>query len=133
MSIISIIAAGLLSFPCFAATKAFDIKAEVSIAGKLISSPHVVTKPNELVSISQKGEDSKEILVELIASDFKSKDPKNGIMMKFTVSRVDAGKRTLLSTPQIVALPGEEAEITVGGDAAKPESVKVKVLATRLQ
>jgi type II secretory pathway component GspD/PulD (secretin) len=66
-----------------------------------------------------------------MAEDFQSKDPKNGIMMRFTVSRLDAGKRTVLATPQIVALPGEEAVIEIG--KPKAETVKVKVIATRVQ
>jgi hypothetical protein len=121
----------LLSLPCFASTKAFDVKAEVSVDGKFISNPHIVTKPNELASINQKLEDNKEILIEMTANDFHSKNPKNGIMMKFTVSRLDAGKRTVLATPQIVALPGEEAMMEIG--KANAETVKVKVIATRVQ
>lgn len=118
---------------CFASTKAFDVKAKVSVDGKLISSPHIMTKPNELASISQKVENNRKILIELTASDYKSKDTKDGIMMKFAISRVEAGKRTLISTPQIVALPGEEAEIAVGQTATKTESVKIKVIATRVE
>jgi hypothetical protein len=131
MKLILVISAFLLSLQCFASTKAFDVKAEVSIDGKLVSRPHIVTKPNELASINQKLQGDKDILIEMTASDYHSKDPKNGIMMKFTVSRLDEGKRTVLATPQIVALPGEEAMIEIG--KAKAETVKVKVLATRVQ
>lgn len=131
MKFMLVISAFLLSLPCFASTKAFDVKAEVSVDGKLISNPHIVTKPNELASINQKLEDNKEILIEMTANDFQSKNPKNGIMMKFTVSRLDAGKRTVLATPQIVALPGEEAMMEIG--KANAETVKVKVIATRVQ
>lgn len=133
MKVISIVVAGLLSMQCFASTQAFDVKAEVSVDGKLITNPHIMTKPNELASISQKVENNREILIELTASDYKSKDTKDGIMMKFAVSRIEAGKRTLISTPQIVALPGEEAEIAVGQTATKTESVKIKVIATRVE
>jgi hypothetical protein len=126
-----VISASLFSLQCFASTKAFDVKAEVSLDGKLISRPHIVTKPNELASINQKLQDNRNILIEMTANDYHSKNPKNGIMMKFTVSRLDAGKRTVLATPQIVALPGEEAMMEIG--KANAETVKVTVIATRVE
>jgi hypothetical protein len=47
------------------------------VDGKLISSPHIMTKANELASISQKVENNRKILIELTASDYKSKDTKD--------------------------------------------------------
>jgi hypothetical protein len=125
------IAASLLSLQCFANTRAFDIKAAVSIDGKLISSPHIVTKPNELASISQKIEGNKEILIEMTASDFTSKETKDGIIIKFTLSEISAGKKTAIAKPQIITTPGQSAEVTEE-KAPNIESVNVKVIATRL-
>ena len=127
-----ILATGLFCINAFAGTKSFDVKAQVSINGKLISSPHIITKPNELASISQKGDNNKQTLIELIASDYSTKDTKDGIMMKFTVSSIDNGKKTVISKPQIIALPGEPAEILVG-ETGKADSVRVSVVATRIQ
>jgi Flp pilus assembly secretin CpaC len=115
----------------FAATKAFDVKAEVSLDGKPVSTPHIVTKPNELASVTQKAADNSEIQIEMIATDYTSKDTKDGIMMKFKVYRNADGNRTELSRPQIVALPGEEAQIIVGKTGKIP-AVSVKVVATRV-
>lgn len=132
INMITAIAATFFSAQCLANTKAFDVRAKVSVDGKLISSPHFVTKPNEVASVSQNVDGYKKILIEMIASDSLSKEAQNGIMMKFTVSQDDGGKRTVISKPQIVAVPGEKAEIEVGTKDVV-ESVKIDVVATRIE
>lgn len=132
MKVIFAVAASLLSVQVFADTKSFDVKAEVSINGKLISRPHIVTKPNELASISQMDENKRETIIEVIASDYSSEKIKDGIMMRFTVSYNDNGKRTVISKPQIVSISGETAEILVG-EKEKTDALKIKVVATRVR
>lgn len=116
----------LLSLQSFASTNNFDIKAELSIHGKLVARPHIIAIPNQMVSIRKMDENHKETLIEMIASEVK-----DGIMMKFTVIFIEDGKNTVISKPQILALFGEPSEITVGEDG-EPETLNMKVVATRV-
>ncbi len=131
MKVIIAIVAGFISSTGYASTKSFDVKAALSIGGKLISKSHIITKPSELASISQKDENSRETVFEVIATD-SSEATKEGIMMKFSVSYNYRGKRTVISKLQIVAIPGEEAQISVG-QVGKNESVNINVIATRVE
>ncbi|MCC6138947.1 MAG: hypothetical protein IT287_09970 [Bdellovibrionaceae bacterium] len=133
MKIIFSIASLLISIQTYANTKEFDIKAEISIDGKIVSKPQIITKPNETASISQdNGGKNAKTIIEVIASDDVSGKVKDGIMMKFTVSYINGKKRTVVSKPQIIAKSGETAEIAVG-DKGQPDALMMKVIATRVQ
>jgi hypothetical protein len=127
MKSLFVIIIGLLSLQSFAGTNNFDIKAELSIHGKLVARPHIVAIPNEMVTIRQMDGNHKETLIEMVASEVK-----DGVMMKFTVIYIENGKNTVISKPQILALFGEPAEITVGEDGEQ-ETLNLKVIATRVQ
>ncbi len=114
MKILIILAATLFSTQLFAATKKFDVKAEISLDGKVVSNPHIVMQPNELASITQRSGNSDAIIIEVIASDYSLPKAKDGIMMKFTISRNNNGKKTIIGQPQIITHPNETAEITQG-------------------
>ena len=130
MKITFAIAVFLLSATAFSATKSFDVKAKVSLNGKLVSTPHLVTLPNELASISEVDKNKNEMKIELVASDYSNEKTKDGILMNFTVSYLKNGKQTIVARPKIVALPGETATISVGnrGDV---DALELKVVATR--
>ena len=122
----------LISTPAFASTKAFDIKAELSLNGKLVSKPHIITKANELASIEQTDQNNHKTIIEVVASDYTSDKVKNGIQMNFTVSRIENGQKNIISKPQIIAAPGEVAEIAVG-EKANPDLLRMTVIAKRVQ
>ncbi len=123
---------GLFATQALGATKSFTVKVQVSIDGKLVSSPNFITKPNELASVSQRIENGETILVEMIAADYIAKNEKNAIQMKFTVSRVSRAGRSIISELQIVGLPGETATISEMQEG-NGSSLEVKAVATRLQ
>lgn len=119
-----------ISANSFAATNSYQIRAEVSVDGKVISRPQLVTLANETASISQKNDDGSETTLEVLTTD-SSAEIKDGIKMQFTVSYNVDGKRKVISKPTIVTIPGETAEITVG-KTATTEELKLKVIATRI-
>ncbi len=113
-------------------TKGFDLKAEVYIDGKLVSSPHLSTAPNERAKISQKTAANPDTTIEVVASDYASAQADNAIKIQFTVTRFENGKRKVISRPQIVSLSGVPAELSLA-ETGKPEALKIKVIATRVQ
>lgn len=112
----------------FAATRAFDIKAQLFIDGKNVSSPRIVTNANEKASISQTDENGETRITVIATDDLKS----GGILMKFTVSQGAPGHLKLISQPQILSRAGETAEIAVG-ENGQPEKMRLKVVATRVR
>ena len=110
-----------------AAQPAFDLKMNVELNGQPVSAPHVVTVAGERSSVTQKGPNGA-TFIEVIAREAMSG---GGIAMDFKVGTInDDGTRTILSTPQIIAIENEEAEIEVG-QAGGPTTVNLKVVAKR--
>ena len=67
--------------------------------------------------------------IEVVAKE-EMLNGKNGILMTFVVGKIDqAGKRTVLSAPQIFANENQKAQVTVG-NTGQPE-VSVSVMAER--
>lgn len=133
MKISILIISLFLSSIAMSATKSFDLKMELSIDGKHVSSPHIISLPNQKASITQRDDNKKEeSFIEVTASDVTNDKIKNGIFMKFVVGYNKEGQRKIISQPEILAKAGEEAEITVGSDDAT-ETLKLKVVANRVQ
>lgn len=111
-----VICSFLFSSPLFAATdKMFSLQMELSIDGKLISSPSVVTADGELASVTQETPNGR-THIEVVTTE-GTVGKRKGIMMRFAVSAVDAsGKKTYLGRPQIFAYENQPANITVTDD-----------------
>lgn len=112
MKLVAIILA-FMGSSAFAFTNAYDLKMDLSINGKHVSSPHIFVKAGEMGSVSQKT-DTEENFIEVIATEGQVQNQK-GIMMNFTVGYIGKnGERTVVSTPQILAKENEPALFTVG-------------------
>lgn len=103
----------LVGSSAFASTNGYDLKMDLSMNGKHVSSPRIILKAGEKGTINQKT-DTEESFIEVVATEGQVQNNK-GIMMNFTVGYIGKnGERTIVSKPQILAKENEPALITVG-------------------
>lgn len=113
----------------FASTNEYDLKMDLSINGKHVSSPRVIAKEGETTSMTQDSNGEK-IFMDVIATE-QVINNKQSILMKFVIGRFsETGERTILSTPQIITIDNKRAQITVG-DKQEKEDLALSVIATR--
>ncbi len=121
-----------LSTAAMASTAGYDLKMDLSLNGKNVSSPRVVVKAGEMASITQtseKGEASS--FIEVVVSEGEIKNHK-GILIKFKVGSISkTGERTVLSEPQILAKENEPAKVTVSNKEGGIEQISLSVVAKR--
>ena len=107
----------------------YDLKMKLSVNGKIISAPHILTKAGETTTITQKTEDE-ESFVEVTAIDGSILGTE-GIMMTFVVGTIDKdGQRTITSRPQIFAKENKQSKVTVEQDG-RNEILLLSVVAKR--
>ncbi|MBL7557715.1 MAG: hypothetical protein JNM24_17935 [Bdellovibrionaceae bacterium] len=102
----------------------------LSLNGKILSRPEIITQLNSLASISQKSDSSpKELLIEVLPSLQKTNNQES-ILMKFKVGHKENGQIKWFSSPQILAKNNQEAEITVHSNNSNDEykNISLKVL-----
>lgn len=117
----------LVGSPALAKSNAYDLKMELSLNGKHVSSPRILTKEGESASVTQEANGEK-VFLDVIATE-KPTNNKPGILLKFVVGTVSAtGEKTTVSTPQIIALENEKAQISV---TAKDREMSLSVSASR--
>ena len=115
--------------PSFASIPGHEIKMDVHMDGKLVSSPRLIVKSGEMATISQKNKVD-ENFVEVETNDENVNDKKL-ISMKFTLGRINEnGERIILARPHILAQENESVEITVA-EKGNPEKLSLSVTATR--
>jgi type II secretory pathway component GspD/PulD (secretin) len=120
----------LIGSSAFASTKAFDLKMDLSIEGKHVSSPRIVVKEGEKGTITQES-NGKKSFIEVVAKEDKAPNGKLAIHMTFLVGKIASdGTRTIVSQPQIISMPNEKAQITVG-ENGKPEVLSLSVIANK--
>lgn len=118
----------LLSTSVFASEKAFDLKIEMSVDGKHVSSPRIVVKEGEKGTVIQESNGEKNF-IEVVAKEGKAPNGVQGIHMAFVVGKIaNDGSRTVVSQPQILSIPNEKAQITIG-EKGKPEVLSLSVVA----
>ncbi len=106
-------------------TGGYDLNIELSMNGKHISSPHVIAKEGETASVIQQI-DGEKIFMDVITTE---RPTDKGISMKFVVGKISAtGEKEIISTPQVIALENEKAQISV---RSKKERVSLTVVASR--
>ncbi len=90
----------------------YDLKLKLTMNGKIISSPHILTKAGEPATITQQTE-TQNNFIEVTAID-ESILGNDGIMMTFVVGTIDnEGQRTILSKPQVFAKENKKSEIMI--------------------
>ncbi len=95
----------------------YQLKVDWSVIGMPKTSAKILVKEGETASTKYKADDQ-EYFMDVVTAE--NRDTKTGkkdkaIFMKFTVGTINAkGERTVVSTPQVIAIENEKAEITVG-------------------
>lgn len=116
----------LFSITGFSAEKQITLDMKLSIDGKLVSQPRVVTISGETASIESASEDGDGIFIEVTPT----LQNKNEVFMKIIVAKLEKGKITILGNPQIISLLGEPVEITQESTDGPKQSMSLAVTAT---
>jgi hypothetical protein len=127
MKLVAIVLA-FIGSSAFASTNGYDLKMDLSLNGKLVSSPRLIVKAGETAYINQKT-DTEESFIEVVASEGSIQNHQ-GILMNFIVGVIDQnGQRVIKAKPQILANENEAAQITVGENNG--DEISLSVVATR--
>lgn len=129
MSKLILVACLFMGSAVFASDSGYDLKVELSMNGKKPTQYQIIVKKGLKASIeSQTPNDGN--FIEVIANEGSIQNHK-GILMDFLVGSIDQnGKRTVVSTLQVLANENEKAQITVGNENGK-EGLTLSVIATR--
>ncbi|MFP5518733.1 MAG: hypothetical protein ACLGGX_02425 [Bdellovibrionia bacterium] len=123
MRLVAILLA-FLGSSAFAATNGYDLRMDLSLNGKHISSPRLIVKAGEKATINQKT-DTAESFIEVIATESSVQNHK-GILMNFVIGIVSKnGERIIKATPQVLAKENEPAQVTVGQNIGDEFSLSV--------
>lgn len=127
MKLVAIVLA-FIGSTAFASTHGYDLKMDLSLNGKHVSSPRLIVKAGETAYINQKT-DTEESFIEVVATE-GSIQKHQGILMNFIVGVIDQnGHRVIKAKPQILAKENEAAQITVGENNG--DEISLSVVATR--
>ena len=119
----------LIGSSALASSNAYELKMELSMNGKHVSSPRIITEEGKPASVIQDS-DGKKMFIDLIATENKTEN-KQAILMKFVIGTMSAaGEKKILYTPQIITLENKKAEIKIGDQPGK-EDLSLSVVAIR--
>lgn len=114
----------LCSGAAFASGKVYDVKAELSMNGKMVSSPRFLVAEGTKASVTEQS-DARTTFIDLTATESTSKTSP-GITMDFVVGfEAKDGTRTILSRPKILAAERERAVIMVKDEQGEEISLAV--------
>ena len=106
--------------------EAITLDMSLSIDGKLISKPRVVSISGKTASITSASDDEDGVFIEVTPT----LQNKNEVFMKFIVAKLEKGKKTILSKPQMISILGKQAEITQELTNGSHKSMSLVVTAT---
>ncbi|MDO9180974.1 MAG: hypothetical protein Q7U04_01135 [Bacteriovorax sp.] len=119
----------LLSTSAFAASNTYDLKMNLMLNGKHVSSPRIIVRAGERATITQKQGDE-ESYIDVIATESTSQN--KGIMMNFTIGKIDKdGTKTIIASPGILAKENAESNITINQDTSVNPELSLTVIAKR--
>lgn len=102
----------------FATIKEYDLKMDLFMNGKKVSSPRIAVRPGEVGNIIQESDNEKNF-IDVIATE-GSYQNHHGILLDMIIGAIDkAGKRTILAKPRILTNENEPAQISVGEENGK--------------
>jgi len=117
----------LLSIIAHAATTNIDMNVNLSINGKNIASPRFIVENGKTASATEQVAKEK-FWIEVTAQNEQTVQNKKGILMKFKIGIFNPdGSVKIISQPQILAIPNQQAKIEIS-DANKNE-IALSVLA----
>lgn len=122
----------LISSTLLAAPKSIILDMKLSIDGREVSAPIVAVQEGQKATVSQRATEINEFnetFIEVQANQTKVDDIP-GIKMNFVISQTINGKKKVISTPQIFALDGGEAEVTLNNSDSQQKEMKFTVIPT---
>lgn len=121
----TLLAAAFIAASASAASpQAYDISLKLMSNGKEISSPTVVVSEGETAKLTQRDSDGTTYW------EIAAKESQDQILLTFNIGKIDKhGKQTVLSSPRILAMENEPAEMQVKHD--DKEVLTLSVVAKR--
>jgi hypothetical protein len=115
----------------FASANSYDLKMDLSINGKHISSPKIIVEEGKVATVTQKNDNGEELFVVVIATKKELKNNKEAVAIKFTSGMLDKnGKRSIQYETKIIALENQMAKINQGSVNGKDE-LALSIVATK--
>ncbi len=111
-----------------ASINSYELKTNLSINKKHVSSAMVMMREGKLASITQKNNDTdEENFIEVVTTK-DDQYMEDGILMRFTIGTVDKnGVKHILARPQVIAKDKQESKISLG--AKNGEILELSVIA----
>lgn len=122
----------LVSCSAISAPKVIKLDMKLMIDNREVSAPVVAVLDGETAKISQGATEINgfnETFIEVNARQTKI-DEIPGVKMSFVISQTIDGKKKIISSPQVFALDGGEAEVTVGSQSENQSNLKFSVIPT---
>ena len=109
----------------------YQIRTEVYIDGKLISSPTIITREGETASISQNAQNETEnnLTVGMVATEQPTLSGKDGILLKLNVEYKN-GIHSGRFNSEVLTASGKQATVKPNSGTSS-EGVELKITATR--
>jgi len=102
------------------------LEVKLSIDGRLVSQPKILSVSGETATIESKCEEGNGIFIEVTPTV----QGENQVHMSFVIAQVYNGTKTVLSEPRIVSLLGHSAELTQGSKDNSQQTMSLAVTPT---
>ncbi len=119
-------ATGFTATEFMADKETITLDMSLSIDGKLISKPRVISISGKTASITSASDNEDGVFIEVTPT----LQNKNEVFMKFVVAKLEKGKKTILGKPQMISTLGKQAEITQEFTNGSHKSMSLVVTAT---
>lgn len=124
-SILASVLLTLFSPFAFAVKKGFDIKMDIVVDGKTLSSPRIQVLEGVQTTVTERVKQEKTFF-NLVATQDKEMKGKQTVLMKFEIGKFDEkGQKIVVGQPQIIAFENEPASISVGTEEKEAYSISV--------
>lgn len=123
----------LLATTAFAATTSYDLKMQISLDGKLISTPEIITHTGVATTFSS-GTGTDDISIEVLATETSVND-KKGILLNFVFkTTVKGGQKTSTTSrkAEVLVTEGKPTTFTVGDAKSGKEELSLTVVAKKV-
>ncbi len=121
---LTIIVLAFMSSFAFGSINGYNLKMDLSVNGKHVSSPQLIVMAGEAATITQKTE-MEWFSIDVIATEGSIQN-QTGILMKFVIGIIRKnGEPMIRVQPQILAKENELAQVTVSGQDGNEVSLSI--------
>src|SRR5262245_14523299 len=105
-----------------ASAKTYELALELSVNGRPVAAPRLLVAAGVTSSVQ-----IDDTFIDVVARD----EPKlQGMLVSFSIGKMEHGARTVLATPAIVAAAGQRAEVRVVPDTNRPDGQPLMLAVT---